>query len=60
VTLNASTNPENVNVAITTPPPKAIIELIIFRNKSANKDTKQPISKGLDVLNPNNNDSGTP
>jgi hypothetical protein len=60
VTLNASTNIENVNVAINTPLPKAIIVDINFCDRLAKRDTIQPISKGLEAMKPNTNESSTP
>ena len=60
MTLNASTNIENVNVAINTPLPKAIIIVINFFDRSVKRDTIQPISKGLDAMKPNISESNTP
>jgi hypothetical protein len=60
VTSNASTNMENVNVAINTPLPKAIIVVINFCDSLKKRDNIQPISKGLDAMKPNTSDSNTP
>jgi hypothetical protein len=60
VTLKASTNIENANVAINTPLPKAIIVDINFCDKLVKRDTIQPISKGLDAMKPNANESSAP
>lgn len=60
MTLNASTIIEKVRVAINTPLPNAIVVLIMFFDKLANKETTQPMSKGLPVIKPKNNDSSMP
>jgi hypothetical protein len=60
VTLNGSTNIEKVSVAINTPLPNAIIVVIMFFDKLANRETTQPISKGLPAIKPKNNDSSMP
>ena len=60
MTLNASTNIENVKVAINTPLPKAIIVVINFCDKLAKRDARQPMSNGIEAMNPNTNDSSTP
>ena len=60
MTSNASTNIENVNVAINTPLPKAIIVDINFCDSLKKRDNIQPISKGIDPMKPNTSDSNTP
>ena len=60
MTLNASTNIENVNVAINTPLPKAIIVVMNFCDRLVKRDTIQPISKGLDAMKPNTSESSAP
>ena len=60
VTLKASTRIENVNVAINTPLPNAIIVVITFLDRLANIETTQPISKGLLAMKPQTKDSTMP
>jgi hypothetical protein len=43
-----------------TPLPNAIIVVIMLFDKLANKETTQPISKGLPAIKPKNNDSSMP
>ena len=51
---------EKHKVAINTPLPKAIMVVISLRDKFTKSETKQPISKGLDAIKPNSNDSNMP
>jgi hypothetical protein len=57
VTLNASPNIEKVSVAINTPVPNAIIVVITFFDNLANRETTQPMSRGLLAIKPENKES---
>jgi len=60
VTVNASINIENVNVAINTPLPNAIIVVTNFCERLKKRDTRLPISKGHEAMKPNSSESTTP
>ena len=60
MTVNASINNENVNVAINTPLPNAIIVVTNFCERLKKRDARLPISKGHEAMKPNISESTTP